>query len=85
MPVNFLLVVMFYPSAVILYERHIKYKYVCWGDRCSNKQGELGKVEQFCDTTLNNFVHKARYVILGVSAIWLSITIWQTAEIVPAK
>jgi len=75
-PVNFMLVIMFYPSAVTIYERKIKYKCVCWGDRCTNKKGEPGKVEDFCDRTLNTFVHKARWVIIAISGIWLIITIW---------
>ena len=86
-PINFLLVVMMFPSAVTFYEKKIKSNKncICWGEKCTNKAGELGKVEQFCDVTLNNFTHSARWVIMGVSIVWFAICTWQVTEIRPAS
>ena len=86
-PVNFLLVVMFFPAGITLYETYIKSKpaCICWGDKCTNKEGELGKVETFFDTTLNNFVHKARWFIIVLAGIWCGISAWQASEVTPAS
>jgi len=56
MLINYLLVILIFPPAVIVYEEHIKLKCVCWGDACTSDVGGLSSMEHFFDTKVNDCV-----------------------------
>ena len=83
MPVNYLLVVMIFPPAVIVYEEHIKLKCVCWGHACTTEVGGLSGTEYLFDMKVNDCVKKGRFIIIGVSLIWFVISAYFTSQMGP--
>jgi len=75
-PLNYFLVIMFFPSAVILYDDRVKPYVRCWPDKLIIYNGQLSRVEKFFDNHVNRLVAKGKWVIIGISVIWLGITIW---------
>lgn len=87
-PINFLLVVMIMPPAVIYYESRIKNDPRCCIGCCRGKlpdtekqeedvlAPENSKVEVFFDTLWNTNVKKMRYPIVILSIIWSAITFY---------
>jgi len=79
---NFLLVVIVMPCAVIWYERNIKgkFKYCCIPrstaerDQILNAEQEISKSEIFFDKTWSKCVGKMKYVIIAVSLVWAGIS-----------
>lgn len=88
-PINYLLVVIIFPPAVIWYESNIlenpkMSSCLCWAKCIPSKKdsGEsLGRVEKFYDEKIDRLVgHKAgKWGIIGVSAIWFALTIYFTS------
>jgi predicted RND superfamily exporter protein len=87
-PVNFLLVVMIMPSAVIFYEDKMEGKTCCGAfkkneptqpeaeanDLTKEKTYELSIVEKFFDERCNTMVFKGRYFIFFCSLAWFIVT-----------
>ena len=80
-PVNYLLVVLYYPPAIIIYEKYIQGKY------CAKKKNdtevtkiipltedgedeEMGRVERFFAGKWNNYVFKYRWHIIVFFIVW---------------
>lgn len=78
-PVNFFLVVMVFPGAVIFYEKYIEGRFskMCSRDSKTknsdvlDNEDEVSKFEKFFTNTWNDSVYKARYVIIFVFLCWL--------------
>jgi predicted RND superfamily exporter protein len=84
-PMNFILVIIVMPPAVIWWESKINepYKTCCWDKRTdeeleefNNKEATLGKAEVFFDGTFNNIIERARYPIAFVTIIWAGLAIY---------
>ena len=94
-PINFFLVVMIMPPAVIYYEFNIKNKYTkCFGcckkddlDQGENSEQavepEESKIEKFFDNTWNRMVHKFRYPIIALSLCWAGVTFVFATKMTP--
>jgi predicted RND superfamily exporter protein len=92
-PINYFLVVMIFPPAVVWYEENIllneRFRWcICWGRCMKSKKdsGEaLGRVERFYDEKINSLVgHKiGKWCIIGVSAVWFALAIYFTSQIEP--
>jgi len=88
-PINYFLVVMIFPPAVVWYEKRIVNDpncshCICWGRRMKSKKesGEaLGRVERFFDGEINWLVgHKiGKTTIISLSAIWFALAIYFTS------
>ena len=89
-PINYFLVIMIFPPAVVWYERTIltNPSCICWG-RCIKSKKEsgeaLGRVERFFDGPINSLVgHKiGKSSIISISAIWFALAIYFTSQIEP--
>lgn len=83
-PVNFFLVVMIMPPAVIFYESKMEGKTCCGAfekeseskveDLTQKKPAELSRIETFFDDKWNSFVMRGRYIILSMSLAWFIVT-----------
>lgn len=85
-PVNFLLVVMIMPPAVIYFEENYQgkpfSKICCRKEETETKVhdlkleiAQLSQVELFFDGRCNTFVMKGKYIILVLSLVWFIITL----------
>jgi len=92
-PINYFLVVMIFPPAVVFYEDKILHNpkmacCICWGRCMKSKKDtgeQLGRVEKIYDEQINAFVgHRiGKWVILAVSTIWFFAAIYCTSQIEP--
>jgi predicted RND superfamily exporter protein len=89
-PVNYYLVILMMPSAIILHEENFKYRYFFCMKRYTEDGQELNehndpelthpeltitsKIIIFFDQVWNRFIYKSRFIIIAVSVTWFVLT-----------
>ena len=89
-PVNYFLVAMILPPAIIIYEKSIleKKKCICWGNCLASRKergDNLGRTERFFDTKINDITKSmvGRIIILLVSLAWFITAAYLTSRLEP--
>jgi predicted RND superfamily exporter protein len=89
-PINYFLVVMIFPPAVIIYETHIleKKRCICWANCCASRKergDSLGRTEKIFDTKINDCTKSmiGKIGIIAVSLIWFAIACFMTSKLEP--
>ncbi len=48
-----------------------------------DEEKNMRSLERFFNGPFNNFIFKAKYVIIGLFVIWSGISVWQTTNLSP--
>ena len=96
-PINYILVISFFPAAIIILESHLKDCCTCCSKKDDNDDIEVidgmpkealehqrswnAKVEKFYETTFSDNVRQHSTPIFVVCGIWLVVAIWRTTQL----